>query len=125
MFDPADMQPLRNHKLNYLIYSITTQSLKELEKVTNTSRDSDISDTQNKIIKLNKIRTKLFEYLTKTFDARAYVSAIFVQKFERIDFDYLNFTNLMVDKAQAALIETKIKESTFDLSPTEQFEVVE
>lgn len=27
MFDPSDMQPLRNHKLNYLVYSITMQSL--------------------------------------------------------------------------------------------------
>jgi hypothetical protein len=47
-----------------------------------------------------------------------------VQKFERIDFDYLNFTNLMVDKAHAAAAESKTRE-TFEASPEEQFEVVD
>ena len=35
VFDPSDMQPLRNHRLNYLVYSVATQTLQQLDKIAN------------------------------------------------------------------------------------------
>lgn len=43
------------------------------------------------------MRSKIFEYLTQTFEAKQFILALFMAKFERVDFEYLDKTNLMMD----------------------------
>ena len=46
------------------------------------------------------MRSKLFEHLVSSFEAKTFVLAAFMQKFERTDVEYLNISNLMMDNAQ-------------------------
>jgi hypothetical protein len=56
--------------------------------------EGEQSGEQDKLIKLAKLRLKIFSALQNTFEAKQYTSSIFLQKFERFDMDYLNMTNV-------------------------------
>lgn len=80
-----------SQKLSYFVYWTTLNTFRFGKFIV---AQGDQAGEQDKLIKLAKLRLRIFSALQSTFEAKQYTSSIFLQKFERFDMDYLNMTNV-------------------------------
>ena len=85
-----------SQKLSYFVYWTTVNTFRFGKFIVEQGDQAqgEQSGEQDKLIKLAKLRLKIFSALQGTFEAKQYTSSIFLQKFERFDMDYLNMTNV-------------------------------